>query len=341
MKKLNKNDINHLLAGNSWFATGGGFPRGRALEMFTKILKTNSIHLKSLAEFDDNDMLCVASGVGSIKNTDIDITKNAALAIDILEKLIKTQIKGIISGETGLECIAAETAGQINVPLVDTDMKGGRAAPEPSINMFHLNDKVVTPFVAINTNEDIAVLLKTSDPQHVEIFLRNFANMANGTFVGWCPRLTKEFKGNLIDATITRSIQLGKELQSRKSVKEILTNRRGKIIFDGIINKIREKENKGFLIRKVSIKNRDNVCQIWIRNENLVATVNNKTVLTCPDLITLLDKNTGLGLHNNELRIGMFVLVIGLPVDSRWHTKQGHEIFSPKHFSLPFPVVKL
>lgn len=341
MKKLSKIDIEFLLAGNSWFATGGGFPRKRANEMFNLILETSSISLKKLNEFDNEEVLCVGSGVGSVKKTNIDITKNANKAIRILEKITDTKIKGVISGETGLECIATETAKQIQVPLVDSDMKGGRAAPEPPINMFNLNNKTVTPLVAINTKGDISILLKTNNPQQIEIFLRNFANMAKGSFVAWCPRKAKEFKKILINGTISRSIMLGSMLKRNMNIEKMLTKLSGKIIFEGIIREIKEEENKGFLIRRVLINNNDHNCQIYIKNENLVVTINNKPVVTCPDLIALLNKDTYLGLHNSELKIDLEVLVIGLPNNVKWHTKRGYKIFSPKHFSLPFPVVRL
>lgn len=342
MKELKKNDIKCLLAGNSWFATGGGFPVQKSLKIFEGILKSSHIFLKSLNEFDDDDLLCVSSGVGSGKTTDINIAKNASLAVDILQEFIKTRIKGIVSGEIGLECIAADTASKINVPIVDTDMKGGRAAPEPSINMFNLSRKTVTPAVAINTNGDISILYKASRPQNIETFLRHFANMASGdTLVVWCPRPAKEFKKFLVDGTVSRSILLGAMLKNMKNIKQILAKLSGKIIFEGIIREIKQQENKGFLIRKILIENNHDNCQVWIRNENLVATINNKLAVTCPDLITLLSKISGLGLHSSELKVGLEVLVIGLPNNAKWHTRRGYKIFSPKHFSLPFPVVRL
>lgn len=342
MKELKKNDINCLLKGNSWFATGGGFPVKKSLKIFEGILKSSPIFLKSLKEFDDDDLLCVASGVGSGKTTNINITKNAPLAVNILQKFVKTQIKGIVSGEIGLECIAADTASKINVPIVDADMKGGRAAPEPSINMFNLARKTVTPAVAINTNGDISILYKISRPQSIEIFLRHFANMASGdTLVVWCPRPAKEFKKLLVDGTISRSILLGNMLRNTRNIKQILEKLSGKIIFEGVIKEIEEEENKGFLIRKISIKNNNDNCQVWIRNENLVVTIDNKPTITCPDLITLLNKNSGLGLHNSDLKVDLEVLVIGLPNNPKWHTRRGYKIFSPKHFSLPFRVVNL
>lgn len=342
MKKLSKNDIEFLLAGNSWFATGGGFPVKKSLKIFEEILNSSHIFLKSLNEFEDDELLCVSSGVGSGKTTNIDIAKNSSLAISIIQKLVKSRICGIVAGETGLECIAANTASKIKVPIVDTDMKGGRAAPEPSINMFNLARRTVTPAIAINTNDDISILYKVSNPQNIETFLRHFANMATGdTLVVWCPRPAREFKKFLIDGTISRSIMLGGMLKRNMNIEKVLTKLSGRIIFEGIIREIKEEKNKGFLIRKILINNSDRSCQIYIKNENLVATINNNPIVTCPDLITILNKDNCLGLHNSELKTGLEVLVIGLPNNAKWHTRRGHKIFSPKHFSLPFPVVRL
>lgn len=341
MKKLNKDSIENLLSGNSWYATGGGFPASRAREIFIQILKRSRLLLKNLDEFKDDDYLCVGSGVGSVKNTDVDITKESTKGIKILEEITRYKIKGIVCGETGLECLAADTATKLNLPLVDSDMKGGRAAPEPSINMFNLKNQSVLPAVAINTNGDVAILKKVSDLQKIEIFLRNFANMAGGCFVAWNPRKARDYKKYLINGTVSRAINLGKLINYKIGLEEAVGQVKGKIFFEGRISKIEDENSKGFLIRKATLINEKNKAVVLIKNENLVFIVNNKVRLTCPDLITMIDPKTLLGIHNSQLKKGQEVIIIGIPNHIRWHTKRGHEIFGPSHFQLPFKVKRI
>lgn len=338
MNKLDLNSVEDLLRGNSWFATGGGFPSEKARKIFREILNKKSIILKSLDEFTDSDILCVASGVGSIKKTEIDITKHAKKAVRILETTTKVKIKGIVSGETGLECIAATTASQLNLPIVDADMKGGRAAPEPSINMFNLKNIPVTPAVAINTDGDVSILSETSTPQKLETFLRNFANMAAGTFVAWSPKPAKEFKRYLISGTISKSIKLGNLLKKKLTFQSIEKHLHGKILCHGVVKKILDEKNKGFLVRKVIIENNKKTFCLWIKNENLALTIGGKAIITCPDLIILIDPKTNLGMYNNTINIGQSVFVLALAHDKKWHTKRGYEIFGPNHFGFPFEL---
>ncbi|PIQ71319.1 hypothetical protein COW57_04080 [Candidatus Roizmanbacteria bacterium CG17_big_fil_post_rev_8_21_14_2_50_39_7] len=341
MKKLNISDIDKLLLGNSWYATGGGFPIQRARNIFSSILTKKILILRTLDEFKDEDYLCVASGVGSVKHTNVDITKKSTLGIRMLEKMTEHKIKGIVSGEIGLECLAAETATKLSLPLVDTDMKGGRAAPEPPINMFSLNGKSLTPMVAINTDGDITTLEGVSNPSKTEFFLRNFANLASGCFVAWCPRKAIDYKKNLVRGTISRAIRLGELIKAKTNVDEILRTVSGKNIFSGFITSIIEKEMKGFLIRKIKIKNGKDIAQVWVKNENLVVTVDQEVVVTCPDLITLINSKNNIGIHNSNLNINDAVTIIALPHSKKWHSAQGYELFSPKHFNLPFNVKKI
>lgn len=334
MKTLNIQNIDDLLAGSSWFSTGGGFPRDRAKAIFNQVLKKSRLRLKNLAEFRDDEYLCVASGVGSIKNTDVDITKESSKAIKILERITGQKIKGIVSGEIGLECLAGDAASKLDLPIADADMKGGRAAPEPSINMFNLKGDSVLPAVTVNTDGSTAVLMEAKDPQQIEVFLRHFANMANGCFVAWCPRPARKFKKLLVPGTVSRSINLGRAIRKSESVNEILSRVSGKRLFEGIISGIKDEKNRGFLIRVAKIKNGNHHCQIWIKNENLIVNIDNKVILTCPDLITIVDKKTHLGIHNSTLAVGKKVILIGIPSDKKWHSKRGLEIFGPKHFNL-------
>lgn len=341
MKKLSKKDIEMLLLGNSWFATGGGFPSNRAAEIFKKIFKKHQLWLKNLEEFEDRDYLCVASGVGSIKHTDVDITKDSTTGIKILEKLVGHKIKGIVSGEIGLECIAAETASKLNLPVVNSDMKGGRAAPEPSINMFNLKNKSVLPVVAINTDGDVAVLKNSSNPQKIEIFLRSFANMAQGCFVAWNPKPSIAYKKCLINGTISRAIRLGKMIGNNTKIENILKEIEVRILFRGKIVKIQEIDSKGFLIRKVRVISSMGIATLFVKNENLALVINNKVVVTCPDLITLINPKKLLGIHNSQLKVNMEVIIIGIPANRKWHTKRGYEIFGPDHFQLPFNIKRI
>lgn len=341
MKKLNKKDINCLLSGNTYFATGGGFPSEKAHTIFEKVLRRGSPILKSLDEFEDDDYLCVASGVGSVKKTDIRITQHSTKAIALLENIVGHKIKGLVSGEIGLECLAAEAASKLGLPLVDADMKGGRAAPEPSINMFNLMKRSVTPMVAINTDGDISILQSVSDAQKIELFLRHFANMAGGCFVAWCPRKVREYKQVLIRGTVSRAIDLGKDIIQKKPLEQLLRKIKGKVLFEGNMQKIEDQIQQGFLLRKITINNGHNNAHIWIKNENLVLLINNVERLTCPDLITLINPKNNLGIHNAEVVSGQNVVVVGIPHAKVWHTKAGYKLFGPSHFNLPFVVKHL
>lgn len=341
MKTLTKHDIRTLLDGNSWFATGGGFPAQRASGIFLSLLKRRPIVVKRLDEFNNQDMLCVASGVGSVKKTSVDITRYAKKAVKWMEQFTGEKMRGVVSGETGLECIAAQIAHDLRTPLVDADMKGGRAAPEPSINMFNLYGKSVTPVVTVNTDGDFAVLHEVTKAQKIEQFLRSFANMAKGTFVLWCARPAGEFKKNLIPGTLSRSMQVGSLLHQQESMESVLKRLHGKTLATGAIKAVGEEGNAGFLIRKVTITQEKDEFLVLIKNENLAVLKNSRPIATCPDLITLIDLQTHLGIHNSNISVGQKVAIVVIPHDNVWRTRRGKALFGPKHFGLPYECITI
>jgi DUF917 family protein len=62
---------------------------------------------------------------------------------------------------------------------------------------------------------------------------------------------------------------------------------------------------------------------------------------TTPDLITILDAESGHAITTESLRYGFRVVVLGMPCDDRWRTPGGIELAGPRYFGYDVDFVPI
>ena len=72
--------------------------------------------------------------------------------------------------------------------------------------------------------------------------------------------------------------------------------------------------------------------ELNFQNENLVAKVDGEIMVSVPDLITVLDTETGEPITTESLRYGFRVTVLGIPCNEKWRTPEGLELVGPRYF---------
>jgi len=71
---------------------------------------------------------------------------------------------------------------------------------------------------------------------------------------------------------------------------------------------------------------------IAFQNENLVATRDGQVVASVPDLICVLDTDSGEPVTTETLRYGLRVSVVAAPCDPRWRSPEGLALAGPGYF---------
>ncbi len=72
--------------------------------------------------------------------------------------------------------------------------------------------------------------------------------------------------------------------------------------------------------------------RIRFKNENIIAWRDEEIDVTVPDLICVIDDDTGEPLMNPSYRLGSRVSVVALPAPRQWRTTRGLEVLGPRHF---------
>jgi DUF917 family protein len=72
--------------------------------------------------------------------------------------------------------------------------------------------------------------------------------------------------------------------------------------------------------------------RVEFQNENIRATLQDKTLAIVPDLITVFDSETGTAVGTQDYRYGLHVFVIALVASPQWSDKEGLKIGGPDAF---------
>lgn len=341
MRAIKKTDIPAIVEGSLFYGTGGGGDPTRAKVIWEQLGKQKQ--LPSLCTLDElSEGICItAFPVGGLKTQSISIN-NIRQALVVLQKRLSVPIVGIIPVEIGALSLAlsAEVAALLRLPLVDADFVGGRSSPEVFLETITLFDIPRTPLVIVNSRGDIAVLENSSSSVAEEEFLRIFSTMTEGfAYVFGYPINPAQAKKTITQNTVSQALNIGNEIR-KNSLKKAVTRLGGQVFSTGTIAAIRVIEKQGFNAQIVDINTDNGKACVYAKNENLILWMDEKPVLTCPDLIILLDENDR-PLFNQSLRVGKLVTVIGMPAVPLWRTTKGKKLFCPKLFEYSFQPVLL
>ena len=341
MKLLTNKNWGTLLLGSTFYGTGGGGSPLLARDIYQQLNRRVGIPLRSLDELVKPGICITAYTVGSLSQKTFP-KKILSLAKTHLEKRLQTPIIGIIPVEIGPLSIALAVAlaADLNLPLVDADFVGGRSTPEVFLETITLFNIPRTLLIVASPEGDIITIETASTYKKEETLLRSLATSSGGyAYVLGYPILPSLAKKSLVKNTVSQAIRVGQIIQENKLLSR-LESVEGVLLFQGKITDIATTLTGGFTTKQVTLKNKEAIAKVFIKNESLVFWINEKTILTCPDLIILLNAK-GKPLYNNDLSKGMNITIVGVKSAPLWRSNKGVQLFNPKLFGFPFKPVLL
>ncbi|MBU1322949.1 DUF917 domain-containing protein [Patescibacteria group bacterium] len=329
MKLISKKDLFNLLTGSIFYGTGGGGSPQLAKKIYQSLPKNQPIKLKSLNEFKSDNLFITTYTVGGLSQQLIkkSIINQAQL---IYQKCLNKKIFGIIPVEIGplSLALAIKMASNLNLPLVDADFVGGRSTPEVFLETITLFNLPRTPLLVINNQGKYQILKKSKSYLEEELFLRKFAEKSGGFALVLGYPITQQMASKtLVTKTVSLAIKTGKKLNQKKPV--------GQLLFQGKIYEIKLLNQGSFTTKLIKIKNNNILAKLYLKNENLIFWLDNKPVLTCPDLIILLDQNN-MPIFNLDLKLNQKISVVGLPAADLWRSQKGLKLFNPQLFGFNY-----
>ncbi|MGB4139583.1 MAG: DUF917 domain-containing protein [Saccharofermentanales bacterium] len=357
-----------FIRGCTFFGTGGGGDYAEGVKALVQQLdKGNEIGWIDADVLEDDAFCCCPFLMGSIApetpevkrerevlyglgDQTIDNTEAMVRAVKALEELKGEKAVALIpielgGGNTGA-CIAA--AAELGIAVTNGDYTG-RAIPEIQQTTPYIFEKELLPIASVDCWENVAAITSAVNWRMAE----RIGKMISAGGYSKCAQAgfffsVKDMKSILVRNTLTESYNVGKALREAAekgedpalaAIKEV----GGWVVFRGTVTERETEDRQGYFWGINTIAGEGDFegheLKVWFKNENHVSWFDGKPFITSPDMIQVIDAETGHPFTNNKIKKGMRVSVIGMPARKEFTSERGLSILSAKVFDFDLPFV--
>jgi DUF917 family protein len=245
------------------------------------------------------------------------------------------------------------TAARLGVPLVDGDYCG-RAKPEIQQSTLEIEGRGVWPLVFVDRWGDVVHIPEAVSTAMVDRIGRHLCSAAlGGIAVARSLLPAAEARRAVVRGSCEAAFQAGRIMREASergedAVAAVAEHRGGIHLFDGRVERVEEDPESGYQFHLCTHhltgtgRFAGQTCAIWVKNEHHIVWIDGEPRATSPDIISVHDRATGLPLTNHEIAPGREVAVLAAPpLDTRWHTAKGIELFGPRAFGFDFDPVTI
>jgi DUF917 family protein len=334
-------DLPALARGCAILGTGGGgqvetgtLTAARALREY------GEVPVIPLSEVPDDGLILPLSVIGApTVGYEMPLSGNEPGLIRAeVERLFGRPVSAVMSseigGSNGLEPIG--WAARLGVPLVDAAGMG-RAFPEVQMVAMYVADRPVNLVVLADVQGNVTTV-RPVDGRWSERICRavcvacgSSALMADYILTG------AEARGAVVEGSVSAALRIGRAVQSGSEPLAALRETLGAtLLITGKIIDVERRTGGGFVRGSVVLDgtgdDRGRLLRLEIQNENLVALEDGALRACVPDLIAVVDTQTGDAISTELLRYGQRVSVLSWPCDPIWRTERGLETAGPRAF---------
>lgn len=321
---------------------GGGSPYHGLLNMRERYRMGDRVSLVGVDEISDDAKVAVVSTMGAplVNQERLVDSQLVARSVEVMQDYLGITfdcVMGIeIGGLNGMHAMMA--AAHLNIPVVDADAMG-RAYPEAQMTTFAVGDLQPAPLASVDPRGNEVVIARVPTWKWMERTSRKICTEFGST-AATCkaPRSGLEIKQWGIRGTTTKAIRLGEAVLRANAAHEnpiqaILQTEAGKLLFAGKVVEVERRTTEGFLRGRVRISNEGSEDLVLdFQNEWVVAWQGGKPVASTPELICVLDSDTGEAIGTEMIRYGQRVTAIVMPSPDIFLTARGLEHVGPAAF---------
>ena len=269
------------------------------------------------------------------------------LAVAKLEALTGKPAGAILSAEIGgvNSIVPLAVAARRGLPIVDADGMG-RAFPEVQMVTFNVYGVPVSPAVIANEHLEYCVVY-AHNAKSAEDKLRAIAiEMGLGAGLSCYPMSGRQAKDTAVGKTLSLALGAGRAIAEGRRTGDPVDSlfaylrttpyyNQCHVLFDGkIVDLLREVKggwNVGTCVLE-ALDGGGRRMEIIFRNENLIAKLDGQTKAIVPDLISILDRESGEPITTEGVRYGQRVKVVGVSAAPIMRTPEALAVFGPRIF---------
>ena len=346
MRALQADEIEPLATG-AWIlgAGGGGSPYDGYLNLRALMAAGARIDLMAAGELADDDMVAVVSTMGAplvgqerLADPELSVKPVKALE-DYLGRKFRAVMPVEIGGGNGLEPFLV--AAGMGIPVVDADAMG-RAFPEAQMTSFAIHELPMFPLALGDIRENAVIITKAASWKWMERLSRAICT-ALGSTAPTCkaPRTGREVKDCAILGSVSRAIARGRTVHAARArhddpVAAVLAAEGGRLLFSGKIVDVDRRATAGFLRGTARLDglggSAGSSFEVAFQNEYLIGKLDNRPIVMVPDIICLMDSESGEAVGTETLRYGQRIRVVALPAPDILSSPAGLAIVGPRAF---------
>jgi len=347
---LNESDLQRIATGAGILGTGGGGSTYLAFLMVREQIRAGAkVRIIQSDELKDDDFILPLGGIGAptVGIERMDDGNEGSRLVRAIEKVTRQKITALVADEIGggNGLVAMLTAAQLDLPVVDADGMG-RAFPETQMTSFFIYGQPTAPAALTDACGNLVVVDTATSATQLENIMRS-ATVAMGcsAMMSTAPMNGSFVKQNAIPGTVSQAWTLGTAVHTALENKTdpvvaITKEANGKHLITGKVVDVVKRIEGGFVRGSLTIDgiDRDSGRRVTIdlQNEYLVAAEDGQHHAMVPELICIVDAETGHAIGTEEQRYGLRVAVLVLPAPAKLTTAIALESVGPRAFGYDF-----
>lgn len=348
---LTSADIDAFIYGTSVLASGGGGDPYIGGLFLKAAFASGPMSLLDPANVDDHALVVAVGAIGAptVFLERLPNLEALAAAVRGMEETVGRDVGALVAAEAGgLNASLPIALGRkLDLPVVDADGMG-RAFPEGQMMTYGIYGGRASPIIVVNDDLEVAVI-RERDNRRAEIESRAAVErMGNAGMAAIYPMNGAFFKRATVCRTLTLARDMGAAALAARAAKRDPVDalieyfahgseqcRRAARLFEGKVVDVLRTTGGGFIRGKVTIEARSGQrCEIIFQNENLAVRIGGRIAALVPDIITLLEQDTGEPVTAENVRYAQRVTVFGLAAPAMMSTPEALLVVGPRAFGL-------
>jgi DUF917 family protein len=349
VRQLDETNLRALAAGCAILgAGGGGDTKVGLLWALNAVREHGPVPVVDLDELEDDQLVMPCGGIGAptVGIEKIDRGDEILRIRPYVEELWGKPVAALLAAEIGgTNGMAPAAWGAVaGLPVADADGMG-RAFPEvPQVTMAVAG---ISHNPAVMTDErGNVVIFRGIDGHWMERMERAMAVEFGGQSSSSEYQMTvAQARTATVRGSVSLAVRIGRVLAEAEHdpVAALADAVDGVVLVAGKVVDVERRTTAGFVRGHVTIEGlgaaAGRTLRLEIQNENLVAIEGDVVHAMVPDIITVIDTETGSAIQTERVRYGQRVSVIAFPCDPIWRTEAGLALAGPRAFGYELDYV--
>ena len=359
-----REDVQDLIAGLTLLGTGGGGRPEQGLEaLLPHVEAGRRVAWAPVESVPDDGWACSVFGMGSIAPSeplpaaerrrlgypeDWVVPRPMVRAVEELAAYTGRRIDAIVPFELGAGNTATpmDAAVRLGATLVDGDC-AGRAIPELSQTTAAIAGIRFAPGAIADPWGNVLLVKETASDLVTER-IGKLVSMATKlpdmrapcAHAGFLMR-GRDLKAITVQGGISRALEVGRALREARArggdaAAAAAAALSGWVLFRGRVAAKEWESRDGYMVGTTTVDGESHdaghTLRVWFKNENHVTWRDGRPWVHSPDLVMLLDAESGAPYTNTLLAEGARVAVLGARADARLRTPAALALLAPRHY---------